>query len=92
MKEQLGSGRTHNRVFLPAGSRASIAAKGQHHHPRRRQNNQYILQMYNCNFFDQPMMTEWEKKALKDKTYTNAIIFFNNKMASMERYQENSGN
>ena len=38
------------------------------------------------------MMTEWEKKANADKTYTNAVIFFNDKMAFIEKYQENSGN
>ena len=38
------------------------------------------------------MMTEWEKKAAADKTYANAVIFFNDKMASIEKYQENSGN
>ena len=54
--------------------------------------HQYILQMYKCNYFDQPMMTEWEKKAIVDKTYANAVIFFNDKMASIEKYQENSGN
>ena len=54
--------------------------------------HQYILQMYKCNYFDQPMMTEWEKKATADKTYANAVIFFNDKMASIEKYQENSGN
>ena len=48
--------------------------------------------MYKCNFFDQPMMTEWEKKANTDNTYANAVIFFNEKMASIEKYQENSGN
>jgi len=54
--------------------------------------HQYILQMYKCNFFDQPMMTEWEKKAAADKTNANAVIFFNDKMVSIEKYQENSGN
>ena len=48
--------------------------------------------MYKFNFFNQPMMTEWEKKANADKTYANAVIFFNDKMASIEKYQENSGN
>ena len=48
--------------------------------------------MYKCNFFDQPMMTEWEKKAAADKTYANAVIFFNDMMASIKKYQENSGN
>ena len=38
------------------------------------------------------MMTEWEKKATANKTYTNAVIFFINKMASIEKYRENSGN
>ena len=38
------------------------------------------------------MMTEWEKKATADKAYTNAVIFFNDKTASIEKYQENSGN
>ena len=38
------------------------------------------------------MMTEWEKKTIAYKTYDNVVIFFNNKMASIEKYQENSGN
>ena len=38
------------------------------------------------------MMTEWEKKAEADKTYPNAVLFFNDKMASIEKYQENSCN
>ena len=38
------------------------------------------------------MMTEWENNANADKTYANAVIFFNDKMASIENYQENNGN
>ena len=38
------------------------------------------------------MMTEWEKKATSDKTYANAVNFFNDKMVSIEKYQENSSN
>ena len=38
------------------------------------------------------MMTEWEKKAIAAKTYAKAVTFFNYKMASIEKYQENSGN
>ena len=37
-------------------------------------------------------MTEWEKKAIIDKTYDNSVTFFNNKMTSIETHQENSGN
>ena len=37
------------------------------------------------------MMTEWEKKAIADKNYANAVIFFNDKMAYIEKYQENIG-
>ena len=54
--------------------------------------HQYILQMYKCNCFGQPMMTEWENKADADKTYPNAVLFFDNKMASIEKHQENSCN
>ena len=38
------------------------------------------------------MMTEWEKKAINAKTYANTVTFFNNKMATIETYGENSGN
>ena len=38
------------------------------------------------------MMTEWEKKTDVDKIYANAVTFFNYKMSSIERYQENSMN
>ena len=38
------------------------------------------------------MMTEREKKAAADKIYANIVIFFNNKMISIEIYQENSRN
>ena len=38
------------------------------------------------------MITEWEKKPKVDQTYANAIILFNDKMVSIETYQENSGN
>ena len=54
--------------------------------------HQYILQMYALSFFDRTMMTEWEKKATTDKIYANALTFFNNKMTSIDTYQENSGN
>ena len=38
------------------------------------------------------MMTDWEKEAMADKTYANTVLFFNDKMNSIETYQENSGN
>ena len=34
LEARLGDGIAHHRVFLPAGSRASIATEGQHHHLR----------------------------------------------------------
>ena len=37
-------------------------------------------------------MMEWEKKAIATKTYANAVTFVNDKMAYIEKYQENSGN
>ena len=52
----------------------------------------YILKIYPSNFFNQPMMTEWEKKAATDKIYANAVVFFNDKITSIETYQENNCN
>ena len=36
----------------------------------------YLMQMFASNLFDQPMMTEREKKQTVDQTYANAILFF----------------
>ena len=37
------------------------------------------------------MMTEWEEKADALKTYAHAVTYFNGKMVSIERYEDNSG-
>ena len=38
------------------------------------------------------MMMGWEKMAILDETYTNAVISFNDKITSIEKYQEDSRN
>ena len=45
----------------------------------------YLLKMYNSNYFEQPMMTEWEKKLVADHTFVNAVTFFNDKIESIKK-------
>ena len=81
----------HHKVLSPYGHRTTallrdgiiILDTDKLHH--------YILQMYVSNFFDQPLMMKWEKKAAAEKNYANTVSFFNCKMTSIEKYQENSG-
>jgi hypothetical protein len=51
----------------------------------------YMLQMWNCSLFDQQTMTEWTIKPNVDKTYANAVSFFNEKVANLEAYEAASG-
>ena len=51
-----------------------------------------MLQIWESNLFTQDMMTEWTTKAPADKLYTNAVTFFNEKMAGIKVYEEASGN
>ena len=40
----------------------------------------YMLQMWDCLLFDQLPMTEWTIKPNKNKSYENAVTFFNEKV------------
>ena len=40
----------------------------------------YMLQMWNCLLFNQLTMTEWTIKPNKNKSYENAVTFFNEKV------------
>jgi len=64
------------------GLEISVADKLQH----------YMLQMWNCSLFDQQTMTAWTIKPNEDKTYTDAVTFFNEKVANLEAYEAASGN
>ena len=52
----------------------------------------YMLQIWDWNIFTQEMMTEWSQKAPIDKTYGNAVTFFNGKMKGIDLYETASGN
>ncbi len=47
--------------------------------------------MWNCSFFDEQTMTEWTSKLVADKTYANAVTFFNLKMRNKENYKATRG-
>ena len=52
----------------------------------------YMLQMWNCNLFDQLTMTEWTIKPNNERIYENAVLFFNQKTCNLEAYEAASGN
>ena len=52
----------------------------------------YMLQMWNCSLFDQQTMTAWTIKPNAEKTYDNAVDFFNKKVSNLEAYEAASGN
>ena len=52
----------------------------------------YMLQMWNCNLFDQLTMTEWTIKRNDERTFENAVLFFNQKTRNLEAYEAASGN
>ena len=51
-----------------------------------------MLQMWNYSLFDQLTMTEWTIKPNDEKTYANAVLFFNQKTRNLEAYEAASGN
>ena len=43
-----------------------------------------MLEIYKCNLFGKPMMTEWEKKLEAEKLYINAVNFLKTKIWAIE--------
>ena len=52
----------------------------------------YMLQMWNCFLLNQQTMTTCTIKPNVDKTYADAVTFFNEKVANLEAYEAASGN
>ncbi len=44
----------------------------------------YMLQMWDCGHFDNPIMTRWTQKPAADKTHANARTFFEAETAGIE--------
>ena len=51
-----------------------------------------MLQMWNCLLFDQQIITAWTIKPNANKTYINAIDFFNQKVSNLKAYKAANGN
>ena len=52
----------------------------------------YMLHMWDCSLFDQLPMTEWTIKPDRNKSYNDAVTFFNKKATNLEAYKAASGN
>ena len=44
----------------------------------------YMNQIWDCNIFSQETMKTWGQQAAGLRTYGNAVIYFNNKIAGIE--------
>ena len=43
--------------------------------------------MWNCSLFDQQTMTAWTIKPNAEKSYDNAVNFFNKKVSNLKAYE-----